>query len=214
MGRILARRILDSHIKDPIDVVIPVPDSGRVAALDMAKYLEVPYREGFVKNRYIGRTFLMPGQSIRQDSVRKKLNTIEGEFKGKVVLIVDDSIVRGNTSKRIVQMARDSGAKKVYFASCSPPIIHPNVYGIDMPAKKEYVAYGRNNDEICRAIGADILFYQKLEDLVGACISSGDGMIANFDCSCFDGIYVTGGVTESYLSKIEDMRNDDAKNII
>ena len=111
-------------------------------------------------------------------------------------------------------MARDSGAKKVYFASCSPPIIHPNVYGIDMPAKKEYVAYGRNNDEICMAIGADILFYQKLEDLVGACISSGDGMIANFDCSCFDGIYVTGGVTESYLSKIEDMRNDDAKNII
>ncbi len=214
MGRALARRILDSHIKDPIDVVIPVPDSGRVAALDMAKYLEVPYREGFVKNRYIGRTFLMPGQSIRQDSVRKKLNTIEGEFKGKVVLIVDDSIVRGNTSKRIVQMARDSGAKKVYFASCSPPIIHPNVYGIDMPAKKEYVAYGRNNDEICMAIGADILFYQKLEDLVGACISSGDGMIANFDCSCFDGIYVTGGVTESYLSKIEDMRNDDAKNII
>jgi len=214
MGRVLARRILDSHIKDPIDVVIPVPDSGRVAALDMAKYLEVPYREGFVKNRYIGRTFLMPGQSVRQDSVRKKLNTIEGEFKDKVVLIVDDSIVRGNTSKRIVQMARDSGAKKVYFASCSPPIIYPNVYGIDMPAKKEYVAYGRNNDEICMAIGADILFYQKLEDLVSACISSGDGMIANFDCSCFDGIYVTGGVTESYLSKIEDMRNDDAKNII
>ena len=162
MGELLAKRISAEYPDHEIEAVIPVPDSGRIAALDLAKYLGVPYREGFVKNRYIGRTFLMPGQSVRQDSVKKKLNTIEGEFNNKIVLIVDDSIVRGNTSRRIVQMARDAGAKKVYFASCSPPIIHPNVYGIDMPAKTEYVAYNRSNDEICAAIGADLLFYQKL----------------------------------------------------
>ena len=151
MGELLAKRISAEYPDHEIEAVIPVPDSGRIAALDLAKYLGVPYREGFVKNRYIGRTFLMPGQSVRQDSVKKKLNTIEGEFNNKIVLIVDDSIVRGNTSRRIVQMARDAGAKKVYFASCSPPIIHPNVYGIDMPAKTEYVAYNRSNDEICTA---------------------------------------------------------------
>ena len=171
MGELLAKRISAEYPDHEIEAVIPVPDSGRIAALDLAKYLGVPYREGFVKNRYIGRTFLMPGQSVRQDSVKKKLNTIEGEFNNKIVLIVDDSIVRGNTSRRIVQMARDAGAKKVYFASCSPPIIHPNVYGIDMPAKTEYVAYNRSNDEICTAIGADLLFYQKLDDLVEACLS-------------------------------------------
>jgi len=214
MGELLAKRISAEYPDHEIEAVIPVPDSGRIAALDLAKYLGVPYREGFVKNRYIGRTFLMPGQSVRQDSVRKKLNTIEGEFNDKIVLIVDDSIVRGNTSRRIVQMARDAGAKKVYFASCSPPIIHPNVYGIDMPAKTEYVAYNRSNDEICTAIGADLLFYQKLDDLVEACLSVGDNNLASFDCSCFNGIYVTGGITEDYLQKIERTRNDKAKTSI
>ena len=214
MGELLAKRISAEYPDHEIEAVIPVPDSGRIAALDLAKYLGVPYREGFVKNRYIGRTFLMPGQSMRQDSVRKKLNTIEGEFNNKIVLIVDDSIVRGNTSRRIVQMARDAGAKKVYFTSCSPPIIHPNVYGIDMPAKTEYVAYNRSNDEICTAIGADLLFYQKLDDLVEACLSVGDNNLASFDCSCFNGIYVTGGITEDYLQKIERTRNDKAKTSI
>ena len=214
MGELLAKRISAEYPDHEIEAVIPVPDSGRIAALDLAKYLGVPYREGFVKNRYIGRTFLMPGQSVRQDSVKKKLNTIEGEFNNKIVLIVDDSIVRGNTSRRIVQMARDAGAKKVYFASCSPPIIHPNVYGIDMPAKTEYVAYDRTNDEICTAIGADLLFYQRLDDLVEACLSVGDNNLASFDCSCFNGIYVTGGITEEYLQKIERTRNDKAKTSI
>ena len=214
MGELLAKRISEEYPDHEIEAVIPVPDSGRIAALDLAKYLRVPYREGFVKNRYIGRTFLMPGQSVRKDSVRKKLNTIEGEFNNKIVLIVDDSIVRGNTSRRIVQMARDAGAKKVYFASCSPPIIHPNVYGIDMPAKAEYVAYNRSNDEICTAIGADLLFYQKLDDLIEACLSVGDNNLASFDCSCFNGIYVTGGITEDYLQKIERTRNDKAKTSI
>ena len=214
MGELLAKRISEEYPNHEIEAVIPVPDSGRIASLDLAKHLGVPYREGFVKNRYIGRTFLMPGQSVRKDSVRKKLNTIEGEFNNKVVLIVDDSIVRGNTSRRIVQMARDAGAKKVYFASCSPPIIHPNVYGIDMPAKTEYVAYNRNNDEICKAIGADLLFYQRLDDLVEACLSEGNNNLASFDCSCFNGIYVTGGITEEYLQKIERIRNDKAKNSV
>ena len=214
MGELLAKRISEAYPNHEIQAVIPVPDSGRIAALDLAKHLGVPYREGFVKNRYIGRTFLMPGQSVRKDSVRKKLNTIEGEFNNKIVLIVDDSIVRGNTSRRIVQMARDAGAKKVYFASCSPPIIHPNVYGIDMPAKDEYVAYNRNNDEICKAIGADLLFYQRLDDLVEACLSVGNNNLASFDCSCFNGVYVTGGITEEYLQKIERTRNDKAKTSV
>ena len=214
MGELLAKRISDEYPNHEIEAVIPVPDSGRIAALDLAKHLGVPYREGFVKNRYIGRTFLMPGQSVRKDSVRKKLNTIEGEFNNKIVLIVDDSIVRGNTSRRIVQMARDAGAKRVYFASCSPPIIHPNVYGIDMPAKTEYVAYNKTNDEICTAIGADLLFYQRLDDLVEACLSVGGNNLASFDCSCFNGIYVTGGITEEYLQKIDRARNDKAKTSV
>ena len=153
MGATLARKISSEHPDHGIEAVIPVPDSGRIAALDLARELGVPYREGFVKNRYIGRTFIMPGQTIRKDSVRKKLNTIEGEFHGKTVLIVDDSIVRGNTSRRIVNMAREAGATRVFFASCSPPIVHPNVYGIDMPAKSEYVAHGRSVEEIGEAIG-------------------------------------------------------------
>ncbi len=171
----------------------------------------VPYREGFVKNRYIGRTFIMPGQSVRKDSVRKKLNTIEEEFSDKVVLIVDDSVVRGNTSRRIVAMAREAGAKKVYFASCSPPIVHPNVYGIDMPAKSEYVAYGRTISEISDAIGSDWMIYQNLDDLVRACKGDVETEFSNFDCSCFDGVYVTGGISDEYLDRIEKIRSDKAK---
>ena len=211
MGKALAKRIEDELPDHRIDAVIPVPDSGRIAALGLASQLGAPYREGFVKNRYIGRTFIMPGQNVRKDSVRKKLNTIESEFRGKNILIVDDSIVRGNTSRRIVQMAREAGAQKVYFASSSPPIIHPNVYGIDMPARKEYVAFEKTNDEICDAIGADWLIFQNLPDLVESCTSSGSGGIANFDCSCFDGVYVTGGITEEYLSRLEVERKDQAK---
>ena len=194
-----------------LEAVIPVPDSGRIAALGLSSALGVPYREGFVKNRYIGRTFIMPGQKIRKDSVRKKLNTISEEFNGKTVLIVDDSIVRGNTSRRIVQMARDAGASRVLFASSSPPIVHPNVYGIDMPAKEEYVAYGKTNDEIRQAIGADWLIYQDLGDLVDACTGMSGSQIAEFDCSCFNGIYVTGGITEEYLSRISRTRSDSSK---
>ena len=212
MGATLARKISSEHPDHGIEAVIPVPDSGRIAALDLARELGVPYREGFVKNRYIGRTFIMPGQTIRKDSVRKKLNTIEGEFHGKTVLIVDDSIVRGNTSRRIVNMAREAGATRVFFASCSPPIVHPNVYGIDMPAKSEYVAHGRSVEEIGEAIGADWLVYQDLQDLVKACLGDESEGPANFDCSCFDGVYVTGGITEEYLERIERLRNDDVKN--
>tara|TARA_B100000029_G_scaffold102913_1_gene93379 strand:- start:3962 stop:4612 length:651 start_codon:yes stop_codon:yes gene_type:complete len=211
MGRALAKSISKKLPEHGIDAVIPVPDSGRIAALGLANELGVPYREGFVKNRYIGRTFIMPGQKIRKDSVRKKLNTIDEEFRGKAVLIVDDSIVRGNTSRRIVQMAREAGASRVLFASSSPPIIHPNVYGIDMPARSEYVAYGRTTEEICSAIGADWIIYQKLDDLVEACLGAGNAKLANFDCSCFDGVYVTGGISEEYLSRIEKVRADSAK---
>jgi len=211
MGEALARRIDQSLPEHGIDSVIPVPDSGRIAALGLSKALEIPYREGFVKNRYIGRTFIMPGQKMRKDSVRKKLNTIDEEFEGKTVLIVDDSIVRGNTSRRIVQMARDAGASRVLFASSSPPIIHPNVYGIDMPAREEYVAYGKTNDEICNAIGADWLIYQNLDDLVKACVGAGGDSPVDFDCSCFNGVYVTGGVTEEYLSRIGRTRSDSEK---
>ena len=211
MREALAKRITSSLPDHRIDAVIPVPDSGRIAALGLSKEMGIPYREGFVKNRYIGRTFIMPGQKMRKDSVRKKLNTIDEEFDGKVVLIVDDSIVRGNTSRRIVQMARDAGAKKVFFASSSPPIVHPNVYGIDMPAREEYVAYGKENEEICSTIGADWLIYQELDDLVEACLGAGGSSPANFDCSCFNGEYVTGGITDEYLNRIGRIRSDSEK---
>ena len=207
LGESLARRILENLPDHKIDAVIPVPDSGRIAALGLSSELGVPYREGFVKNRYIGRTFIMPGQSMRKDSVRKKLNTVDDEFRGKNVLIVDDSIVRGNTSRRIVSMAREAGASRVLFASSSPPIIHPNVYGIDMPAREEYVAYGKTNEQICDTIGADWLIYQNLEDLVNSCLAGGESSLANFDCSCFNGVYVTGGVTEEYLMRVENSRS-------
>jgi len=211
MGAALARRIQRENPDHGIEAVVPVPDSGRIAAMELAMELGVPFREGFVKNRYIGRTFIMPGQSMRKDSVKKKLNSIEEEFAGKTVLIVDDSIVRGNTSRRIVEMAKEAGAKQVFFASSAPPIVHPNVYGIDMPARNEYVAHGRTIEEIREVIGVDWLLYQELPDLVEACLGACDTDLASFDCSCFNGEYVTGGITEEYLAKVESTRNDAAK---
>ena len=210
MGRKLAARIPVEHPEAKIDVVIPVPDSGRIAAMELAKDMGVPFREGFVKNRYVGRTFIMPGQDIRQDSVRKKLNPIPYEFEGKNVLLVDDSIVRGNTSAKIVQMARGAGANKVFFASAAPPVIHPNVYGIDMPAKSEYIAHGRTQEQVSEKIGSDWLIYQKLDDLIEAC-SGGSRNIDSFDTSCFNGDYVTGDIDDAYLEKLENARNDAAK---
>ena len=210
MGRKLAARIPNEHPDADIDVVIPVPDSGRIAAMELAKDLGVSFREGFVKNRYVGRTFIMPGQAIRKESVRKKLNPIPYEFEGKNVLLVDDSIVRGNTSAKIVEMARNAGAKRVYFASAAPPVIHPNVYGIDMPAKDEYIAHGKTQEEVSQAIGADWLMYQKLDDLIDAC-QGGECGVVDFDTSCFNGLYVTGDIDEIYLTKLEGARNDAAK---
>ena len=191
-----------------IDAVIPVPDSGRYAALQMASTLGVEYREGFVKNRYIGRTFIMPGQAERMKSVRRKLNAIPREFEGKNVLLVDDSIVRGTTSAQIVEMAREVGANKVYFASAAPPVRYPNVYGIDMPAVTEFIANGRTVEEIGETIGADQLFYQSLDDLIEVTSMNGE---QKWDTSCFDGKYVTGDVSLEYLAELEDSRNDDAK---
>ncbi len=211
MGEKLAQRIAVERPDHQIDAVIPVPDSVRIAALELARELGVPYREGFVKNRYIGRTFIMPEQEMRKDSVRKELNTIQAEFEGKTLLIVDDSIIRGNTSRRIVEMAREAGAKHVYFASSSPPVVHPNVYGIDMPAKHEYVAYNRTVDEIAEAIGADWLIYQHLDDLVECCLGAGGEHLVNFDCSCFDGKYVAGRIDADYLTELEEKRKDSAK---
>ena len=178
--------------------------------MELAKDLDVPFREGFVKNRYVGRTFIMPGQAIRKDSVRKKLNPIPYEFSGKNVLLVDDSIVRGNTSAKIVQMARDAGASKVFFASAAPPVIHPNVYGIDMPAKNEYIAHGRTQEEVSEEIGADWLMYQHLADLIEACQGGSCG-VEQFDTSCFNGEYITGDIDDAYLDKLEKARNDSAK---
>ena len=209
-GKTLAERILNEWPDHDIDAVIPIPDSGRIAALQMANSLGVPYREGFVKNRYVGRTFIMPGQALREKSVRRKLNTIENEFRGKNVLLVDDSIVRGTTSKQIVEMARESGAAKVYFASAAPPVRYPNVYGIDMPATTEFVANGRTIDEINEHIKSDRLFYQSLEDLEKSAMSIVEAEI-NFDSSCFNGEYVTGDITEEYLNRLHEQRNDSAK---
>ena len=208
-GQRLAERILQAYPDHDIDSVIPVPDSGRYAALQMADALGVEYREGFVKNRYIGRTFIMPEQAMRSKSVRRKLNAIPHEFKGKNVLLVDDSIVRGTTSAQIVEMAREVGAKKVYFASAAPPVRHPNVYGIDMPAVTEFIANGKTVDEIGDEIGADKLFYQTLEDLVEVTSINGE---QSWDTSCFNGEYVTGNVTQEYLDALEAARNDSAKS--
>jgi amidophosphoribosyltransferase len=211
MGETLANTILKEHPDLEIDVVIPIPDTSRTAALELANHLNVKYREGFMKNRYIGRTFIMPGQGQRKKSVRQKLNPIELEFMGKNVLLVDDSIVRGTTCREIIQMARDAGAKHVYFASAAPAVKYPNVYGIDMPARTELIAHGRTEQEICELIGADALIFQKLEDLVAAA-REGNPDIERFDCSVFDGEYVTGDIDECYLDALQASRSDGAKH--
>lgn len=210
MGEKLAEKIMRERPDHGIDVVIPIPDTSRTSALQMANMLGVKYREGFIKNRYIGRTFIMPGQSQRKKSVKRKLNAIELEFRNKVVLLVDDSIVRGTTSQQIIQMAREAGARKVYFASAAPPVCHPNVYGIDMPVPDELVAAGRSVEEVQALIGADWLIYQDLEDLEDA-VRWKDREPRRFDTSCFSGQYVTGGVTAEYLERLRTERSDDAK---
>ncbi|KAF1026526.1 MAG: Amidophosphoribosyltransferase [Acinetobacter bereziniae] len=212
MGETLAKKILrewgDAH---DVDVVIPIPDTSRTSALELANILGVKFREGFMKNRYIGRTFIMPGQQQRKKSVRQKLNPVELEFKGKNVLLVDDSIVRGTTCNEIIQMARDAGAKNVYFASAAPMVKYPNVYGIDMPAKAELIASHRSVEEIQNIIGADRLIFQDLDDLNAAVRTSKVPEVQEFDCSVFDGIYVTGDIDEQYLNDLEQSRSDTAK---
>ena len=210
MGDTLAEKILRLRPDHDIDVVIPVPDTSRTAAVQVAHGLGVKYREGFMKNRYIGRTFIMPGQAERRASVRRKLNAIDLEFIGKNVLLVDDSVIRGTTSQQIIEMAREAGARKVYFASAAPPVRHPNVYGIDMPAASELVANGRPEEEVERIIGADWLVYQDLEDLVRA-VHHENANIEAFDTSCFSGEYVTGDVSRAYLDDLEVTRSDLAK---
>jgi amidophosphoribosyltransferase len=205
MGVALAEKIRHTLPHLAIDTVIPIPDSSRPAALELATRLGVPYREGFVKNRYIGRTFIMPGQATRKKSVRQKLNAIASEFRGKNVLLVDDSIVRGTTSREIIMMAREAGAKKVYFASASPPVRFPNVYGIDMPTRAELIAAYRNDEEIRQEIGADALIYQDL-DALRAAVRALNPALTQFDCSCFDGRYITGDVSAEYLDSIEAAR--------
>ena len=210
MGEKLAEKIKSIWPEEMIDVVMPVPDTSRTAALQLANALDVKYREGFIKNRYIARTFIMPGQKQRKKSVRQKLSAIELEFKGKNVLLVDDSIVRGTTSKEIVLMARAAGAKKVFFASAAPPVRYPNVYGIDMASKNEFVAHNKTDNEVCQTIGADKLIYQDLEDLIWS-VQQGNPDILQFDCSCFDGKYITNDIDNNYLKNIEALRSDDAK---
>ena len=206
MGESLADKITGSMRHLDIDVVIPIPDSSRPSALQLANHLGLSFREGFVKNRYIGRTFIMPGQQQRRKSVRQKLNAMSVEFRGKNVLLVDDSIVRGTTSREIVQMAREAGARRVYFASAAPPVRFPNVYGIDMPTRQELIATGRNDDDICREIGADYLLYQDLDSLKKD-VRRANPAIERFETSCFDGSYITGDVTPEYLAMIEAQRN-------
>ncbi len=210
MGDMLARKILRVFPDHDIDVVIPIPDTSRTAALQLSHELGLKYREGFIKNRYIGRTFIMPGQTQRKKSVRQKLNAIDLEFQDKNVLLVDDSIVRGTTSRQIIQMARDAGARKVYFASAAPPVRYPNVYGIDMPSVHELIGHNRDEQQIAEEIGADWLIYQDLDDLIQA-VARGNPEIKRFDTSCFDGNYVTGDVTSSYLEQLESQRSDSAK---
>ena len=210
MGESLADKIKRNYGNLDIDVVIPIPDSSRPSAMQLANRINLPYREGFIKNRYIGRTFIMPGQAIRRRSVRQKLNAIGMEFKGKNVLLVDDSIVRGTTSREIVQMAREAGARKVFFASAAPPVRFPNVYGIDMPTREELIATGRSDGEIAREIGADQLVYQDLEALIED-VHSVNRRVTSFETSCFSGTYITGDVTQEYLDGIEAERRDGNK---
>ena len=202
MGEQLAHKIRASGGFADIDVVIPVPDSSRPSAMELARRLGVDYREGFVKNRYIGRTFIMPGQASRRKSVRQKLNAIASEFEGKNVLIVDDSIVRGTTSREIVQMARDSGARKVYFASAAPPVRYPNVYGIDMPTSEELIASGRTDEQIAREICVDRLVYQDIDSLVRL-LGESNQQIDGFEASCFTGCYLTEDITPDYLDALQ-----------
>ncbi|HMN45666.1 MAG TPA: amidophosphoribosyltransferase [Povalibacter sp.] len=210
MGDLLAEKIRRVWPDHDIDVVIPIPDTSRTAAVQVSQLLGIKYREGFVKNRYIGRTFIMPGQEQRAKSVRSKLNVIDLEFRGKNVLLIDDSIVRGTTSAQIIDLAREAGARRVYFASAAPPVRFPNVYGIDMPAAAELVAAGRSEDEVADIIGADRLIYQDLGDLVHAC-QHHDSEVHQFDTSCFSGEYVTGDITPAYLDRLQAERSDQAK---
>ncbi|MHB1229478.1 MAG: amidophosphoribosyltransferase [Halothiobacillus sp.] len=211
MGERLAAKIMREWPDHDIDVIIPIPDTSRTAALEIAVTMNIKYREGFVKNRYIARTFIMPGQEMRKRSVRQKLNAIDLEFRGKNVLLVDDSIVRGTTSSEIIRMAREAGANKVYMASAAPPVRYPNVYGIDMPTATEFVAHDRDNDAICEAIDADRLIYQDLSDLIES-VRVGNPALKDFDCSCFTGDYVTGDIDGAYLDLLARRRNDHSKN--
>lgn len=210
MGSRLAEKILRERPDHDIDVVIPIPDTSRSSAVELANRLGVKYREGFMKNRYIGRTFIMPGQQQRKKSVKQKLNALDLEFRGKNVLLVDDSIVRGTTCEQIIEMAREAGANKVYFASAAPEVRYPNVYGIDMPAKEELIAHDRTVDQIEKAIGADWLIYQDLDDLIDATCDGAD-VKYDFDCSVFNGEYVTGDIDDAYLENLQAMRNDANK---
>ena len=205
MGETLAQRVISTMPPSEIDVVIPIPESSRPSAMQLAQKLGKPYREGFVKNRYVGRTFIMPGQGVRKKSVRQKLNAISLEFKGRNVLLVDDSIVRGTTSKEIVQMAREAGANKVYLASAAPPVRFPNVYGIDMPTKSELVAHGRSIEEVRQIIGCDALIYQDV-DAMKKVVGKLNPAIAGFEASCFDGHYITGDVSAEDFAAIQNQR--------
>ena len=209
MGQKLGEKILRLRPDHDIDTIIPIPDTSRDAALEISNVLGVKYREGFIKNRYVGRTFIMPGQGERVKSVRRKLNPIHLEFRNRVVLLVDDSIVRGTTSQQIVQMARDAGARKVYLASAAPPVRHPNIYGIDMPSPDELIAHNRSVEEIEKLLGCDWLIYQDLEDLEAA-VREGNPQLQRFDSSCFDGNYVTG-IEPGYFERIQQVRSDEAK---
>lgn len=207
LGETLAKRVISTVPPNEIDVVIPIPESSRPSATQLAHLLGIPYREGFVKNRYVGRTFIMPGQGVRKKSVRQKLNVIASEFKGRNVLLVDDSIVRGTTSREIVQMARDAGARKVYLASAAPPVRYPNVYGIDMPTSGELVAHNRTIDQIRELIGCDALIYQDVDGMKRA-IGSLNTRLDGFDASCFDGVYITGDVTPESIARMNEQRID------
>jgi amidophosphoribosyltransferase len=209
LGETLAKRVVSTVPPSDIDVIIPIPESSRPSATQLAHLLGVPYREGFVKNRYVGRTFIMPGQGVRKKSVRQKLNVIASEFKGRNVLLVDDSIVRGTTSREIVQMARDAGARKVYMASAAPPVRFPNVYGIDMPTPEELVAHNRTIDEVRALIGCDALIYQDVEAMKQAvrdAAASDAPKLDGFDASCFDGVYVTGDVSATDIVRLNEKR--------
>jgi amidophosphoribosyltransferase len=224
LGETLAKRVISTVPPTEIDVVIPIPESSRPSATQLAHLLGKPYREGFVKNRYVGRTFIMPGQGVRKRSVRQKLNVIASEFRGRNVLLVDDSIVRGTTSREIVQMARDAGARKVYMASAAPPVRYPNVYGIDMPTSEELVAYNRSLEEVRALIGCDALIYQDVDSMKAAVRQAAvspthDMPLSGFDASCFDGVYVTGDITVQDIQRINHQRvgqpeeSDDASRL-